>query len=120
MRSPRPGCPTVKPPRSPTPSPTPPRARLCAAIARAPRGAGWLASLIAAPGEPLQVRAAAAWSARDLPDARSALEAAGRGPEGPLAANARAALAVGPHAGNSWRAIRLRAPDGGPLAGRWV
>jgi HEAT repeat protein len=96
------------------------RARLCAAIARAPRGAGWLASLIAAPGEPLQVRAAAAWCARDLPDARSALEAAVRGPQGPLAANARAALAVGPHAGNGWRAIRLRAPDGAPLAGRWV
>jgi HEAT repeat protein len=96
------------------------RARLCAAIARAPRGAVWLASLIAGPGEPLQVRAAAAWCARDLPDARSALEAAARGPEGPLAANARAALAVGPHAGNGWRAIRLRAPAGAPLGGRWV
>jgi HEAT repeat protein len=96
------------------------RARLCAAIARAPRGAVWLASLIAGPDEPLQVRAAAAWCARDLPDARSALEAAARGPQGPLAANARAALAVGPHGGNGWRAIRLRTPAGAPLGGRWV
>ena len=96
------------------------RARLCAAIARAPRGARWLASLISDPDESLPVRAAAAWCARDLPDARAALEAAARGPEGPLTANARAALAVGPGAGNGWRTIRLRAPDGAPLGGRWV
>ena len=70
------------------------RGRLCAAIARTPRGGGWLASLIASSSEPLQVRAAAAWCARGLPGARSALEIAARGPEGPLAANARAALAA--------------------------
>ncbi len=96
------------------------RGRLCAAVARTPGGGGWLASLIASPSEPLQVRAAAAWCARGLPGARSALEIAARGPEGPLAANARAALAAraGTQMGGS--AIRLRAPDGAPLVGRWV
>ena len=57
---------------------SPVRARLCAAIARTPRGGGWLASLIASSSEPLQVRAAAAWCARGLADARSALELAAR------------------------------------------
>jgi len=95
------------------------RARLCAAIGRTPRGGAWLASLIASSSEPLQVRAAAAWCARGLPDARSALELAARSPEEPLAANARAALAsAGKEVGG--RAIRLRAPDGEPLVGRWV
>ncbi len=96
------------------------RGRLCAAVARTPGGGGWLASLIASPSEPLQVRAAAAWCARGLPGARSALEIAARGPEGPLAANARAALAAraGTQMGGS--ALRLRAPDGAPLVGRWV
>ena len=96
------------------------RARLCAAIARTPRGGGWLASLIASSSEPPQVRAAAAWSARGLPDARSALEAAARGPEGPLRTNARAALALGAGKELGGSAIRLRAPDGTPLVGRWV
>ncbi len=95
------------------------RGRLCAAIARTPRGGDWLASLIASASEPLQVRAAAAWCARGLPDARSALEIAARGPEEPLAANARAALA-GAGKGMGASAIRLRAPDGAPLVGRWV
>ena len=96
------------------------RARLCAAIAHTPHGGGWLASLIASSSEPPQVRAAAAWSARGLPDARSALEAAARGPEGPLGANARAALALGAGKELGGSAIRLRAPDGTPLVGRWV
>ncbi len=43
------------------------RARLCVAIARTPRGGEWLASLIASPAEPLQVRAAAAWGASGSP-----------------------------------------------------
>ena len=96
------------------------RARLCAAIAHTPHGGGWLASLIASQAEPPQVRAAAAWCARALPDARSALEVAARGPEGPPAANARAALAAGRGKERGGSAIRLRAPDGAPLIGRWV
>jgi HEAT repeat protein len=96
------------------------RARLCAAIARSRGAGGWLASLILSSAEPLQVRAAAAWCARGLPDARSALEVAARGPEGPLATNARAALAAGAGRESGGSTIRLRAPDGAPLAGRWV
>ena len=96
------------------------RARSCAAIARTPRGGGWLASLVASPSEPVQVRAAAAWSARGLVDARSALEVAARGSEGPLAANARAALAAADWREIGGRTIRLRAPDGTALVGRWV
>jgi HEAT repeat protein len=96
------------------------RGRLCAAIARTPRGGGWLASLMASPSEPLQVRAAAAWCARGLADARSALESAARSPQGPLAANARAALAAGAGKERGGPAIRLRASDGEPLVGRWV
>jgi HEAT repeat protein len=95
------------------------RGRLCAAIARTPRGGGWLASLIASSSEPLQVRAAAAWCARGLRDARSALELAARSPEEALATNARAALAgAGKEMGGG--AIRLCAPDCAPLVGRWV
>ncbi len=95
------------------------RGRLCAAIGHTPRGGGWLASLIASSSEPLQVRAAAAWGAHGLSDARSALELAARGPQGPLAANARAALA-GARKEMGASAIRLRGPDGAPLVGRWV
>jgi HEAT repeat protein len=97
------------------------RERLCGAIARTRRGGGWLGSLVASSSEPLQVRAAAAWSARGLADARSALEVAARSPERPLATNARAAMA-GRAGGREIgaRAIRLGAPDGSPLAGRWV
>jgi HEAT repeat protein len=98
----------------------PVRARLCVAIARTPHGGDWLASLIASPTEPLQVRAAAAWGARGLPASRPALAVAARDPEGPLATNARAALAAGTRGGAGLAAIRLRAPDGTPLAGRWV
>jgi HEAT repeat protein len=96
------------------------RERLCAAIARAPHGGAWLASLIAASTEPLPIRAAAAWSARDLPEARAALEAAARATDEPLAANARAALAGGGRGGAGWTAIRLQATDGTPIVGRWV
>jgi len=95
------------------------RGRLCGAIAHTPQGGGWLASLIASSSEPLQVRAAAAWWARGLADARSTLEVAARSPEAPLAINARAALA-GERKELGGRAIRLRAPDGAPLVGRWV
>ncbi len=45
---------------------------------------------------------------------------AAREPEGPLAANARAALAGGARDGAGSATIRVRAPDGTPLAGRWV
>jgi hypothetical protein len=96
------------------------RARLCPAIARTPQGGEWLAALIAAASEPPEVRAAAAWAARDARGARAALELAARGPEGPLARNARAALAAGGHANGGWSALRLLAADGGPRAGRWV
>jgi HEAT repeat protein len=96
------------------------RARLCVAIAHTPRGGDWLASLIASPAEPLQVRAAAAWEARALPAARPALAAVARELEGPLAANARAALSDRARGRTGSAAIRLRAPDGAPLAGRWV
>jgi HEAT repeat protein len=96
------------------------RARLCPAVARAPRGGEWLAAIIAAADEAPEVRAAAAWAARDARDARGALELAARGPEGPLARNARAALYAGRGGGATWTAIRLGGSDGAPLGGRWV
>ncbi len=99
-------------------SAAPVRARLCPAIARGPRGGEWLAALIAAADEPPEVRAAAAWAARDVREARGALEIAARGPDGPLARNARAALAD--PRGGEWTAIRLGATDGAPVVGRWV
>jgi len=94
------------------------KARLCAAIARAPHGDRWLAALIDDPREALAVRAAAAWSARGLSGARASLERAAHGGD-PLAFNARAALAAGGRAGG-WSGLRLLAPDGTPLCGRWV
>jgi HEAT repeat protein len=96
------------------------RARLCAAIARASHGEEWLTAVLAAAGEPPEVRAAAAWAARDARGARGALESAARGPEGPLTRNARAALAVRGRASAGWSAIRLLARDGTPVVGRWV
>ena len=96
------------------------RGRLCPAIARTPHGGDWLASLIAASGEPLPVRAAAAWSARDLPQAHAALAAIAGGADDPLAANARAALTGGGRGGAGWTAIRLQATDGTPIVGRWI
>jgi HEAT repeat protein len=102
------------------------RARLCDAIARLPEGGPWLAALIRARDEVTEVRAAAAWAARGLDDgdARDALAAAARDDVGPVAANARAALALA-SAGRrakaeTWVGTRLRARDGTPVAGRWV
>jgi HEAT repeat protein len=96
------------------------RAALCAALALAPGGGRWLAAVLADPQEPAAVRAAAAWSARDLPEARGALEVAARGPDGPVAGNARAALAAAGRPGRAWAAVRLRATDGAAIVGRWV
>jgi HEAT repeat protein len=102
------------------------RARLCDAIARMPEGGPWLAALMRARDETAEVRAAAAWAARGLDDgdARDALAGARDDAEAAVAANARAALAIGRasrHSGpESWVAARLRARDGSPLAGRWV
>ena len=93
-------------------------ARLCPVLARLPDGGERLAALIAAADQALMVRAAAAWAARGLGPARGALEAATRATAEPLATNARAALAGG--AGSGWAAVRLRAPDGTPVLGRWV
>ena len=102
------------------------RARLCGAIAKLPEGGPWLAALIRARDETTEVRAAAAWAARGLHDgdARDALAAAARDDDAPVAANARAALALGP-AGRrapteTWVGARLRATDGTPAARRWV
>jgi HEAT repeat protein len=96
------------------------RARLCPAIAQTGGGGVWLASLIQAPAEPPEVRAAAAWAARGNGDAHDALAAAAAG-DGPIAANARAALAAAssPTPG-AWTAARLAAPDGSDVVGRWV
>jgi HEAT repeat protein len=96
------------------------RARLCAAIARAPGGGEWLTALIAATAEPAEVRAAAAWAARDVPSARATLELAAREPAGPLARNARAALAAGGRQNGAWSALRLLGTGGAPRGGRWV
>jgi HEAT repeat protein len=96
------------------------RARLCRALARGPHGGESLAALIGASDQPPEVRAAAAWAARDAREARSALELAAHGPDGPLAHNARAALAAGGQARAAWTAIRVRATDGTPLVGRWL
>jgi HEAT repeat protein len=99
-------------------SAAPVQARLCPALARGPHGGERLAALIAAADEPPEVRAAAAWAVRGAREARQALEIAARGPDGPLARNARAALAD--LRGGEWTAIRLGATDGTPLVGRWV
>lgn len=102
------------------------RARLCEAIARMSEGAGWLAALLRAPDETVEVRAAAAWAARGLDDhaVRDALAAAARDEAPAVAANARAALAAGSARRRSsiepWTAARLHAPDDTPVAGRWV
>ncbi|HEY7373408.1 MAG TPA: carboxypeptidase-like regulatory domain-containing protein, partial [Polyangia bacterium] len=105
------------------------RARLCEAIARLPDGGGWLAALMRARDETTAVRAAAAWAARgvDDRDARDTLAAAARDDAAAeVAANARAALAVTASGRRSrsntetWADARLRAPDGAPIAGRWV
>jgi HEAT repeat protein len=100
------------------------RARLCEAIARLPEGGAWLVALLRAPDEPIEVRAAAAWAAREIDDGdvRSALDVAMGDPATPIAANARAALAAArerSHA-ESWVGARLRSRDGTPVDGRWA
>jgi len=96
------------------------RARLCEAIASTPDGGAWLAALLTAPDEPPEVRAAAAWAARGRSEPRAALEVATRDRDGAVALNARAALSAAGRPGRTWTAVRLRAPDGAPLVGRWV
>jgi hypothetical protein len=100
------------------------RARLCDAIARMPDGGQWLAALMRARDETTEVRAAAAWAARGLDDGevRDALAIARDDAEAPVAANARAALAVAGRRSKqeTWVAARLRARDGSAVAGRWV
>jgi hypothetical protein len=95
------------------------QARLCPAIARAPEGGRWLAALLAEPRLPDQVRAAAAWAARNTAAAGPALDALARG-DGPVAANARAARTARPAAGARLTEVVVRAPDGAPEAGRWL
>jgi HEAT repeat protein len=102
------------------------RARLCEAIAKLPESAGWLAAVMRARDESVEVRAAAAWAARGLDDraARDALAAAALDDAAAVAANARAALAAAapPQRAHPdvWAGARLRAPDDTPVAGRWV
>ena len=101
------------------------RARLCDAIARMPEGGSWLAALVRAHDETIEVRAAAAWAARGLDDAdvRDVLAIAAHDDAAPVAANARAALAAAAgrrSRAESWVGARLRARDGTPIAGRWV
>ncbi len=97
------------------------RARLCPAIAQTPGGGAWLASLVMADAEPPEVRAAAAWSARGNSDAKDALTAAAAVDDGPVSANARAALAAGAASPAAvWAAARLAATDGSDVVGRWV
>jgi cellulose synthase operon protein C len=96
------------------------RARLCPAIAGTPDGGAWLAALIEARDEAPEVRAAAAWAARGRAEARKALEGAAHDGDAAVARNAEAALGAPAHRGTAWAAVRLRAPDGAPLGGRWV
>jgi HEAT repeat protein len=96
------------------------RARLCAAIARTTGGGAWLAALIGSRDESPEVRAAAAWAARGQTSAHTALETAARAGVGPIASNARAALAAGSPGAMLATAVRLRAPDDTPLVARWV
>jgi len=94
------------------------RARLCPAIARLSGGGAWLGALVGDAAEPVEVRAAAAWAARGLGEAESALDAATSG-EGPVAANARAARAFGDRKAPPTE-VRLRTPDGTAEAGQWI
>jgi HEAT repeat protein len=97
------------------------RARLCPALAAAPDGDLWLAAVLSDPHQPESVRAAAAWAAHGLARARHALEAAAQnGGDDAVAANARAALAVGPRNATAFVGARLRGRQGEPAIGRWV
>ncbi|HVY41024.1 MAG TPA: HEAT repeat domain-containing protein, partial [Polyangia bacterium] len=98
------------------------RARLCAVVSRLSDGAGWLAAWMA-PGQPAEVRAAAAWAARGHPELTETLRRlAGDGAaEGPVAANAAAALAWSkPSSPAQSVGARLLDTGGRPAAGRWA
>ena len=95
------------------------RARLCEAIARLPDGAAWLQAWMS-PAQPAEVRAAAAWASRGRRDLADSLRALAAQPEGPIARNARAALAAQGSGRPASCAARLVDPDGTPMAGRWV
>ncbi len=121
--SPPPACQTVRWPPWRAPSLTPARrsARGSATLSPTRHGAesGWRrwSSL-----RPSRCRSAPPRPGRRAgsPPRAPALAAAAQAAEGPLAANARAALAGGARGGAGSTAIRLRAPDGAPLAGRWI
>ena len=90
-------------------APPPVRARLCAAIARAPHGGEWLAAVLAADDDRAEVRAAAAWAARGVAGARA--RAGDRG--------AWARRTAGPQRARGARRRRAaRAADGRPSASR--
>jgi HEAT repeat protein len=95
------------------------QARLCPAVARISGGGPWLGALVADRAAAAEVRAAAAWAARGLAAAAPALAEAAREGDGPVPANARAARTVG-GSRSAATEVRLRAPDGGAEAGRWI
>jgi HEAT repeat protein len=100
------------------------QARLCAAIAGTDGGGRWLAALVAAESQPIELRAAAAWAARGNDDAQPALRALAQRTADedtrPLVENARAARAADRR--QAWGATSARLVDtaGTPIAGRWV
>jgi hypothetical protein len=96
------------------------QARLCPALARLPAGVARLLRLLGDADTPDQVRAAAAWAAAGAPEAGPALRRAAADPVPAVAANARAALAVGPQRPAGWAGVRLLAPDGTAWPSRWV
>ncbi len=96
------------------------RAAACAAVARLPDGHRWLAAWMSR-AEPVELRAAAAWAARDQPALADTLRALAEAPDEPVAINARAALAGSARTpGHLPLSARLTDVDGVPLAGRWV
>lgn len=98
------------------------RARLGPALARFAPGAEVLARDLADATSAPSVRAAAAWALAGVSGAREALRAAVSSAEPPVAANARAALAVadGARPRRRWSAVRLVSAAGAPAADRWV
>jgi HEAT repeat protein len=92
------------------------RARLFPALARGP-GAAQVVSALRDPEAGTALRAAAAWALAAVPAARQALTEAAAG-EGPVAANARAALPA--RQSRSWSTARVVTVDGAPLPGRWI
>jgi len=97
------------------------RARLLPALARG-AGLAQVVGVLRDPDAGPGLRAAAAWSLSAAPDARAALREAADTAEGPVAANARAALAAlaAPARGRTWTAARIVGVDGTPRAGRWI